>query len=114
MFKAIKEFFFGKSLPVVRDAPYKIEPPVAEAKPAMPDTVPVPPPVVEVAPAAPLNPVQHEWPKAETVAAPVVKEEVKKAAPKKPKATAPKAPKEPKAPRKPKAEGKKKADKPQQ
>lgn len=80
MFKAIKEFFFGKPYePAKEVAPYKIEP----------ATVPVPPPTIEVkveaAPVEPLNPVAHVWPKAEPASAPAETPQAKKARTTKPK-----------------------------
>lgn len=91
MFKALKEFLFGKPANSGESAPYKIEPPAQEK---LPDTVPVPAPVVEAkVEAVPLNPVKHEWPKSEQAGPKAEEAKPKKASTRKSKSTEPKEPK---------------------
>ena len=86
MFKAIKEFFFGKPKEAVTEAPYKLEipAPVAVVAPVIEAVAPVSAPVVE----APVKPARK--PRANVAAKKI-------AAAKKPAARKPAAPKAPKA-----------------
>lgn len=91
MFKALKEFLFGKPVTGSEAAPYKIEPPVQEK---LPDTVPVPAPVVEAkVEAVPLNPVKHDWPKSKRTTPKAEEVKLKKVSTRKPKTAEPKEPK---------------------